>query len=103
MVNEESEEKFVRAAERKGVGYEGERHWLVKDADGELKVWGHPSGIGSKLIWKRDGDKLIASFLEALATFHGGVVIPEMPAKGEFQSNGVAQGGRWIVREIGTD
>ncbi len=100
MVNEKTGDKFARAAGSKGIGEEGEGHWLVRDADEELKAWGHTGGVEAQLILKSDGEASIVAFREALGKFHGGVVAPEMAAKGESQSNGTAEAAVRTVRDF---
>ena len=39
MMDEETGEKYARAVGHKGVGTSGERDWLVKDMNTELKAW----------------------------------------------------------------
>ena len=43
MMDEETGEKYARAVGHKGVGTAGERDWLIKDMDAELKM-GAPRG-----------------------------------------------------------
>ena len=46
---------------------------------------------------KCDGETRIVALRYAIATFHGGEVVPEGPAKGESQSNGkVEEAGQTI-------
>ena len=46
---------------------------------------------------KCDGEKSIVALRDAIASFHGGEVIPEGPAKGESQSNGrVEEAGKTV-------
>ena len=73
-------------------------HWLVKDADEEMKVWGHTGGQNGHVILKSDGEKSLVAFREALSKFHGGVVVPETSAKGESQSNGAVENAGRTVR-----
>ncbi len=42
----------------------------------------------------------MVTFMETLGKYHGGKVILEFPAKGESQSNGVAEGAVRIVRDF---
>ena len=49
---------------------------------------------------KSDGEASIVAFREALAKFHGGMVVPEMSAKGESQSNGAAEAAGSAVRDF---
>ena len=65
--------------------------WLIKDMHEELKSWGRPGGGSNALILKSDGEPAIVAVREAVAQFHGGLVTPEQPPKGEHQANGVAE------------
>ena len=100
VLNEDTNEKYARATGRKGVGTEGVMEWLVKDVHEELKSWGHAGGTGGHIILKSDSEKAMASFRNALAKFHGGIVVPEAPAKGESQSNGAVEGAWRLVKEF---
>ena len=99
MVDEETKEKYARAVGRKGIGTQGEMDWLIKDISSELKVWGHVGGDGSTLICKCDGESAITAVRDAVSRFHGGRVIPEAPAKGESQSNGIVEEAGKTIRE----
>ena len=66
----------------------------------QLKVWGHPGGDGGKVVLKSDGEASLVAFREAVAKYHGGVVIPETSAKGESQSNGAAGNAGRMVRDF---
>jgi len=100
VVNEETGEKHAVAVGNKGVGEAKEDHWAVMDVSEELKVWGHPGGEGGKIILKSDGEASMVAFREALAKYHGGIVVPETSAKGESQSNGAAENAGRIVRDF---
>ena len=65
-VNEKTNDKYARAAGKKGVGEEGERNWLVKDLSDELKAWGHQGGTGGKISLKCDGEKSLVAFRDAV-------------------------------------
>ena len=78
-VDESTGDKYARATGRKGV--EG-CDWLIKDFSEELQTWGHAGGSGGKIILKCDGENALKAFRNALAKYHGGIVIPEAPAKG---------------------
>ena len=99
ILNEQTNERYARATGRKGVGTEGLRDWLAKDASEELKSWGHAGGTGGHIILKSDGEKAMVAFRGAVATFHGGTVVPEGPAKNESQSNGAVEGVGRVVRD----
>ena len=91
IIDEGTGERFARMAGRKGIGENGERMWLVRQASEELKAWGHPGGGDGRIILKSDGEASIVAFRDALARFHGGVCIPETSARGESQSNGIVE------------
>ena len=55
MMDEETGEKYARAVGHKGIGTAGERDWLVKDMDAEMKSWGHQGGPSGHIILKSDG------------------------------------------------
>ena len=100
VVNENTKEKFARLTGKKGMGEGGEMDWLVKDLVEELKTWGHAGGAGGKLIMKCDAEGSIRKVRDAVSKFLGGEVIPDDPAKGESQSNGVVEEARRTVREF---
>ena len=100
MVDEETNEKFARSPEKKGVGEEGEICWAIKECADELKLWGHTGGSDQRLILKCDGESSMKAFRDILARFHGGVVIPARPAKGESQSNGTVEGAGRVARDF---
>ena len=99
-VDEGTGDKYARAAGNKGVGEEGEDHWLVKDLSEELKAWGHTGGERSRIILKSDNEKIIIASKTMTGRYHGGIVTPEHPPKGESQSNGVVEGAGRIVRDF---
>ena len=89
--------KYVRAADQKGLGDEGGMSWLVQDMHQELNAWGYPGGGSNRLILKSDGERAIVAVREALARCHGGRITPEMPPEGEHQAHGrVEEAGRTI-------
>ena len=49
---------------------------------------------------KCDGENALKAFRNALAKYHGGIIIPEAPANGESQSNGAAEAAGKLVREF---
>ncbi len=100
VVNEESGEKFARATGKKGVGDAGECDWVIKELSEEMKTWGHAGGTGGKIILKCDRERALLAFRNALGRYHGGVIIPEEPAKNESQSNGAAETAGKLVREF---
>ena len=99
MVNERTNERFARAVGNKGVNGGASSSsddngvvWLLKDCDEELKAWGYTGGPNGSLILTCDGERPIRAFRDILAKHHGGIVIPEGPAKGESQSMGNCEG-----------
>ena len=100
MLDEETGDKYARAVGQKGLGEEHEMDWLIRDLSLELKTWGHTGGDGSKLILKSDGERAIVVVREALGRLHGGRIVPEVPAKGESQSNGRVEEAGKTVREF---
>ena len=83
----------------KGVGTEGVLEWPAKDAHDDLKSLGHASGMGH-IFRKSDSEKAMASFRNALAKFHNGIVAPEAPATCESQSNGPVEGAGRLTKEF---
>ena len=100
VLNEESNEKYARATGIKGVGTEGIQEWLIKDICEEFKSWGHAGGVGGHIILKSDTEKSMLAFRQAVAEFHGGVVVQESPAKGESESNGAVEGAGRIIKDF---
>ena len=99
-VDEETGEKYARAVGRKGLGVEHDMDWLIKDMSEEMKSWGHTGGEQGHVILKSDGESAIVALRNAVAKYHGGRVVPEGPAKGESQSNGVVEEAGKTVREF---
>ena len=62
--------------------------WLVRDMSEELKSWGHVGGVSGRLILKSDGEWSIKAPKDALGRYHGGIIILEVSACGESQTNG---------------
>ena len=91
MVDEQTGEKYARAAGRKGAGVAGEMDWLIQDIVAELKAWGHSGGANGHIILKCDNENSIKALRDAVGKLLGGRVIPENPPKGESQSNGRAE------------
>ena len=100
MMDEETGEKYARAVGHKGVGSSGDRDWLIKDMDAELKAWGHSRGTTGHIIMKSDGEAAVVALRSAVAEYHGGRVSPEVPAKGESPSNGRIEEAGKTVREF---
>ena len=99
MVDEKTGEKYARGVGHKGMGKDQDMEWLIKDMSNELKVWGHPSGTAGNIILKSDGEPAILAVRDALAKYHGGMVVEEGPADGESQSNGRVEEAGKTVRE----
>ena len=98
ILNEETNEKYARAIGQTGIGTEGVMEWLVRDISEEFKSWGHAGGPGGHIILKSDGEPAMVALREAVARFHGGLVVPETSAKGESQSNRAVEGAGRTVR-----
>ena len=56
MVDEQTGEKYSRAAGKKGVGENGDMDWMIKDMVRELKAWGHCGGNSGHIILKCDNE-----------------------------------------------
>ena len=82
------------------MGKAQDMEWLSKDMSNELKVWGHPGGTAGNIILKSDGEPAILAVRDALAKYHGGMVVHERPAVGESQSNGLVEESGNTVREF---
>ena len=100
MVDEETGDKCARMVEKKGLGSDGEMEWLVRDMSEELKSWRHVGGDSGRLILKSDGEWSIKALTDALGMYHGGIIIPEVPARGESQSNGCCEQAAQVVAEF---
>ena len=100
IVIEKTNEKYASATRQNGIGTERVMDWVMRDVSEELKLWGHAGGTGGKIIFKCDGESGMVALRDAVAKFHGGVVIPETSAKGASQSNGAAESAGKLVREF---
>ena len=100
VTDEDAGDKYARAVGRKGVGERGDMDWLIRDISFELKSWRHQGGSGSRLIMKADGERSLKTLRDAVARYHGGIVVPEVSARGECQSNGVAEQAAQVVAEF---
>ena len=60
----------------------GERH------ERGVEVQGHVGGVSGRLILKSDGEWSIKAPKDALGRYHGGIIILEVSACGESQTNG---------------
>ena len=88
MVDESTDNRYMRAVGRKGLGEGHEMEWLIKDMSEELKSWGYPGGEHGELVLRSDGEHSIKAVRDALGKYHGGKITPEQPPPGESQSNG---------------
>ena len=57
-------------------------------------------GDSARLILKSDGEWSIKALKDALGRYHGGIIIPEVSACGESQSNGCCEQGAQVVAEF---
>ena len=64
LADEENGHRYARMVESKGLGDEGDNHWLVLDAAKEIRSWGHTEG--SPLILKCDGEGATRNVRDAL-------------------------------------
>ena len=74
--------------------------WLIEDISATLKSWGHAGGTGGEIILKSDGEPALLAVRSAVMKYHGGIVIPESPAKGEKAENGLIEEAGKTVREF---
>ena len=81
------------------MGRDGEMDWLMQDLSEELKAWGHPGCEAGHIVIKTDGEPSITAIRDALAKFHGGRVVAELPPRGESQSNGAVEEAGKTARE----
>ena len=79
---------------------DGEVDWLVKDMCEELRAWRHPGRDGNRVFLKSDGQPVMQSLKTAIGRFHGGVLIPDVSARGESQSNGAVERAAQVVAEL---
>ena len=71
--------------------------WLILDISNTLKSCGHTGGAGGHITIKSDGEPTILALKKAVMQLHGGVCVPEQPAKGETAENGrVEESGKTI-------
>ena len=99
IADEKSGSRYARAVECKGLGEGGEMDWLIEDISTILKSWGHGGGTGGELIMKSDCEPAILAVRNAVMKYHGGIVIPEAPAKGEKADNGLIEEAGKTIRE----
>ena len=100
VVTDEDTGDYARAVGRKGVGEHGEMDWLIRDISLELKSWGHQGGSGNRMILKADGERSLKALRGAVARYHGRIIVLEVSARGESQSNGVAELAAQVVAEF---
>ena len=99
VVDERTGSKYARAVGHKGLGDDGSMDWLIQDVSTTLKSWGHTGGMDSELIMKSDGEPAPLAVRNAVMKYHGGVMIPEAPAKGEKAANGLIEETGKTIRE----
>ena len=73
--------------------------WLIEDISTILKSWGHVGGTGGELIVESDGEPAMLAVSSAVMRQHGGMKIPEGPAKGEKAENGLIEEAGKTIRE----
>ena len=100
IADERSGLRYARAVGIKGLGEAGPMGWLVEDISTTLKSWGHAGGSGGEIIIKSDGEPALLAVRNAIMKYHGGIVIPEGPAKGENAENGLIEEAEKTVREF---
>ena len=88
MIDESTDNRYMRAVGKKGLGDNSDMEWLIVDMNEELKSWGYTGGSYEELIFKSDGERSIKAVRDALGKFHGGKITPEQPPPGESQENG---------------
>ncbi len=99
IADERSGSRYARAVGCKGTGEDGSMDWLIEDICSTMKSWGHAGGKEGELIAKSDGEPAIIALGEAVMKYHGGIVIPERPAKGENAEHGLTEEAGQTVRE----
>ena len=73
--------------------------WFIEDLSDTLESCGHAGGREGELIMKSDGEPSILTLKEAVMKYHGGMMIPEVPAKVEKTENGLIEEAGETVRE----
>ena len=91
IADEWSGSRYARAVGIKGLGEAGSMDWLVEDISTTLESWGDTGGSGGEIILKSDGEPALLAVRNAIMEYHGGIVIPEGPAKGEKAENGLIE------------
>ena len=100
MTDESTGMKCSRLLTKKGIGQDGENDWFILEACAELKSWGHAGGEGGHIILKADGEPALCALRDAIARLHGGQVVPEQSARGESQSNSMAEQSNQVIGEF---
>ena len=100
VADERTGSRYARAVGVKGLGQDNSMDWLVEDLSHTLKSWGHAGGKGGEVIVKTDGEPALLAVRNALMRYHGGIMIPECPAKGEKAENGLIEEAGKTVREF---
>ena len=100
IADERSGSRYARAVGIKGLGEAGCMGWLVEDISTTLKSWGHAGGSGGEIIIKADGEPALLAVRNAIMEYHGGIVLPEGPAKGEKAETGLIEEAGKTVREF---
>ena len=96
MVDEQTGEKYSRAAGKKGVGDSGDMDWIIKDMVAELKAWGHCGGNSGHIILKCDNENSI----KALSSRRGPGGVGEEAQ--DFRASGreeIRERGEWATPE----
>ena len=75
-------------------------HWLIKDISEILKSWGNAGGTGGEMIIRSDAEPALLAVRNAVMKYHGGIMIPECPAKGEKAENGLIEEAGKTVRDF---
>ena len=70
MIDESTDNRYMRAAGRKGLGEGSSMERLIADMSEELKSWGHIGGPNEELIFKSDGEPSARAVRGALSRHH---------------------------------
>ena len=100
MADERSGSRYARAVGVKGLGEANSMDWLIEGISATLKSWGHAGGTGGEIILKSDGEPALLAVRSAVMKYHGGIMIPESPAKCEKAENRLIEEAGGIVREF---
>lgn len=99
MADERTGSRYARAVGCKGTGENVSLDWLIEDVSSSLKSWGHTGGREGELIMKSDGEPVLVALKDAVMQYHGGINIPEYPAKGKKAEHGLIEEAGETVRE----